>query len=153
MTGARRRVLVVVDADPRISDRAVEALRMSVGVAVAENRVRVLLGAAAAGFLDPATAVTLPGAARARGFLDALASLGAEVVRNADPADLAADSDVVLRWTEAGGPGRELRRHGPEEGWNSGSRHPLTGEPGGEGAPDVGSVVDAILGPGRVVVW
>lgn len=40
---ARAPVLVVVAADPRRSGRAVEALRIAVGLATAEREVRVLL--------------------------------------------------------------------------------------------------------------
>jgi len=93
-----RRVLVVVDADPQASDRALQALRMSVGVALAENDVRVLLTGEAVRLLTPGCAA-LPGGARAIGFIEALERLGVEVLRDGNPADLVGEADVVMRWT------------------------------------------------------
>ena len=98
MSGRPRRVLVVVDADPRASDRALQALRMSVGVALAENDVRILLTGEAVRLLTPECAA-LPGGARAVGFLEALERLGVEVLRDGDPAELVREADAVVRWT------------------------------------------------------
>jgi predicted peroxiredoxin len=99
MTGRRKRVLVVVEATPgSSSSRALEALRMSVGVAAAENDVRVLLTGDATRYLDPFGA-TVPGGVRATGFLDALERLGAEVIRDGDPAEHLGATDVMVRWT------------------------------------------------------
>jgi len=94
-----KRVLVVVDADPRTSDRAIEALRMSVGIAAAENAVRVVL-AGDAGLLLAAEREGLPGGARAAGFLDALERLGAEVGGDGDLPGRLLEADEVVRWTE-----------------------------------------------------
>jgi len=99
MTGRRKRVLVVVDVTPGTSLRVLSALRMSVGVAVAENDVRVLLTGGSAQYLDPIRS-GLPGGARAVGFLEALGSLGAEVIRDGDPEEHIGVADMVVRWTE-----------------------------------------------------
>jgi hypothetical protein len=94
-----RRVVVVIGADPEKSLRAVEGLRMSVGLALAENRVKVYLpGAAAArsgGFpgSDPASR-------RAGEFLGALRELGAEVRQGEATLAEIRGADAVIRWGE-----------------------------------------------------
>ena len=157
MTGRRKRVLVVVEADPGTSSRALEALRMSVGVAVAENDVRVLLTGDSGQFLDPGGA-GLPGGARAVGLIEALERLGAEVIRDGDPAEHIGAADATVRWTECQETDRRrvlLLRTGapPPDGGDDEVRLLLSGSPGDAEAPDLDAVVDAILAHKPVVVW
>jgi ornithine carbamoyltransferase len=83
-----RRVLVVVATNPAESPRAIEALRMSVGIAVMDHRVKVLLRKPEA----------YPGHREAVRYLETLRELGAEVSSSEDPTEAARDADVVIRW-------------------------------------------------------
>ena len=94
-----RRVIVVIGADPGISDRAVEGLRLGVGLALAENSVRVVLEGAAAALADP-TPGSFPGSRRAGEFLEALRDLGAEVGAGRLTLEAARDADAIIRWGE-----------------------------------------------------
>jgi hypothetical protein len=94
-----KRVLVIVAADPRRSDRALEGLRMSAGVALANNEVEVAMTGEARRYLGSECA-SLPEGGRAVNLLGALAELGARV----ESRDVAAEEfpayDVVVRWTD-----------------------------------------------------
>ncbi len=94
-----RRLIVVIEADPESSERAVEGLRLSVGLALAENAVRVILKGAAAVLADP-TPGSFPGSRRVEEFLKALRELGAEVAAGQLTLGAARDADVVIRWGE-----------------------------------------------------
>ncbi len=94
-----RRVIVVIGADPGRSERAVEGLRLSVGLALAENAVRVILEGAAEALADP-TPGGFPGSRRAVEFLAALRELGAEVGAGQLTLKAARDADAVIRWGE-----------------------------------------------------
>ena len=141
MTDAAKRALVVVDVDPRSSDRAVEALRMSLGVAAATNDVTVVLRGEAVALTGPERNA-LPGGARAAGFLDGLERLGVRVETGED-VDLTA-ADAVIRWTAAEGT-RRIVFDSP-----SGDDLPLTDDPT---TPAVEALLDRILDHDRVVVW
>jgi hypothetical protein len=94
-----KKVLVIVTADPRASDRALEGLRMSAGVALANNSVEVALAGEATRYLG-AECAALPEGGRAANLLGALAELGIRVeARDVSAADLPR-YDVVVRWTD-----------------------------------------------------
>ncbi|MEN8150571.1 MAG: hypothetical protein ABFS86_12165 [Planctomycetota bacterium] len=136
-----KRVLVVVDVDPRASDRAVEALRMSVGLAAADNDVRVVLQSGAEALAGPER-TSLPGGARATAFLDALERLGAHIETGEDTDR--AGADVLIRWTAGETDRQILLGPDPEGCW---TRVPLEGDPDGE------ALLDAILLNDRTVIW
>ncbi len=92
-----RSVLVIVDADPRESGRGIEALRMSVGLTLAENRVRVLLAGEGRRLLEPEREA-FPGFLVARTYLNALRDQGAEVMEGESILHEARRADSVLRW-------------------------------------------------------
>jgi len=95
-----REVLVVVDADPRASGRAVEALRMSVGLTLSDSRVRILLSGEAERLLRH-EAGGFPDHLRAGEYLKTLATAGVEVGPGEDVLEAARVADVVLRWTDS----------------------------------------------------
>ena len=92
-----RRVIVIIGADPELSDRAMEGLRLSVGLALAENAVHVILEGTAAVLADP-TPGRFPGSRRAEEFLAALRELGAKVGAGQLTLQAARDADTVIRW-------------------------------------------------------
>jgi hypothetical protein len=94
-----RRVLVVIDADPRHSDRAVEGLRMSVGLTLSENSVRLLARGEGRRLLKPEREA-FPDCLLARDYLRALEGQGAEVIAGVNILLEAREADVVIRWRE-----------------------------------------------------
>ncbi|MHC4472641.1 MAG: hypothetical protein ACYS99_16955 [Planctomycetota bacterium] len=94
-----RRVLIVVEADPRDSPRALEGLRMSVGLTLAENRVEVLARGAGKRLLEPGREA-FPDHLRAREYLAALRAQGAVVSSGRAVLAAAREADVVIRWDE-----------------------------------------------------
>jgi hypothetical protein len=92
-----RRVVVVITADPAKSNRALEGLRLSVGLALAENTVRVVLEGPAAALADPSPG-SFPGSRSAEEYLDALRELEAEVEVGELPLQAARSADAVIRW-------------------------------------------------------
>jgi hypothetical protein len=70
---------------------------MSVGIALAGNRTRVLLLEPAERLRRPAE-LPHPAGPRARELLDALAELGGAVLPPTGVLDAAASADVVIRW-------------------------------------------------------
>ncbi len=97
MKGTARTILVVVRADPRVSDRAGEALRMCVGLAGGGHRVRLMLPGPAAALAEPER-YAFPEAAAVRTRLDTLADLSGEILRDADLLHEARRADVVIQW-------------------------------------------------------
>jgi len=93
-----RSVLVLIAADPGRSPRALEALRMGVGLALAENRVSVAFDPAA-GRSDPPSLGAFGEYHRAEEYLAALAALGGEAVRGDDLPARLREAEVVIRWT------------------------------------------------------
>jgi hypothetical protein len=91
-------VLVIVAADPTRSERALEGLRMSIGLALAENRVRLLLEGDGRVLAEPARHA-FPGWANALEHLRAFRRLGGEVLAEGDVLSEAAKARVVIRWT------------------------------------------------------
>ena len=87
-------MLVITDADPRASDRALESLRMAVGLASGGLSVAFRAQGPARALLDP-SASAFPDWRRAEEYLAALASLGGTT-----GADDGAAPDVVIRWSE-----------------------------------------------------
>jgi len=86
-------VLVIVDTAFEDSDRFLEALRMGVGLALAENRVRVQFlreAIRAVRECDPTT--------EAAKQLDALDELGVVRIAGGDAEGEIPGSEVVLRW-------------------------------------------------------
>lgn len=94
-----RRVLIVIHADPEESGRALEGLRMSVGLALAGNGVEVVLQGAASGLLDDA-GVGAPAHRRAGEFLSALRDLGGAARCGEFSLGDARRAEVVIRWGE-----------------------------------------------------
>lgn len=94
-----RRVLVVIEADPRDSPRALEGLRMSVGLTLSENRVEVLARGGGERLLEPGREA-FPEHLRAREYLAALRTQGAVVSSGGSVLAAAREADVVIRWDE-----------------------------------------------------
>ena len=94
-----RRVLVVIEADPHSTERAVEGLRMSVGLTLAENRVTVLLVGDGQRLLEPESEA-FEDWHRARGYLESLRTQGAEIRAGGPIMPAAREADVVIRWDE-----------------------------------------------------
>lgn len=93
-----RDVLVVVAADPRESARALEGLRMSVGLALAGNRVRVCLEEAARPLAEPER-YAFPAWPDAADYLAALRDLGGEIADGGGWLAGAGAARVVIRWS------------------------------------------------------
>ena len=92
-----RRVLVVIEADPHATERALEGLRMGVGLTLAENRVTVLLAGDGKRLLDPEREA-FGDWPRAREYLDALRQQGVEVQAGGSALRAGRKADVVIRW-------------------------------------------------------
>ena len=99
MSATVKDVLVCISADPRTSKRAVEGLRMSVGLTLAPNRVRILLEEPATLLLRPREA-GLPGAEMVLSYLEALSLAEVEVLTAGDFPSLLASAETVIRWDE-----------------------------------------------------
>lgn len=89
--GHAKSALVVIEGDPSANDRALEGLRMSVGLTLAVQHVTVVLE-------GPAAALLRTGAPGARVYLDALARQGARVTAGPWPAEGLRSADAVIRW-------------------------------------------------------
>lgn len=94
-----RNVLVVIEADPARSERALEALRMSVGLTLGGNRVRILLSKGGSGLSDPA-GQAFPDWPVAESHLRAFREVGGTVSEGPGTLEDLAAADVVIRWTE-----------------------------------------------------
>jgi len=93
------RALVLLTADPRTSARAKEALRMAIGLTLADLKVTVaLVGPAADATRDEAAWVDEP---ETRRHLSTLEEVGASVVIDPSPdeiLDLVVAADRVVTW-------------------------------------------------------
>ena len=87
-----------MDADPGTSSRALEALRMTVGLTLGANRVEVILTGKGERLLEPEQHA-FEDYRRAREYLQVLDDAGVRIRTGVEPLEATEAAEVVVRWT------------------------------------------------------